>query len=299
MKQSLLLGILIACLSLTTNAAENPDGLAHRFADNQGVKIHYVVKGEGPLIVMIHGFPDFWYTWQHQIETLSQSYTVVAMDTRGYNKSDKPKGQENYSLQILTEDVATVIAHQDQDKAIIVGHDWGGMIAWAFAASKPEQTDKLIILNLPHPKMLARELTHNPVQQKNSAYARQFQLPNSHEFLSAEGLATMIARGDADLKKTYTEAFERSSLESMMYYYRENYPEPPYTDVEFPKITMPVLQFHGLEDTALLSTGLNGTWDEVRKDYTLVTIPGSGHWPHHDAPEMVSQTMLWWLNMRK
>ena len=299
MKHVLFQCVLISCCLSIASAQETPNTLQDRFADNNGVKIHYVVKGSGPLIVMIHGFPDFWYSWRHQIEALSNDYTVAAMDTRGYNKSDKPKGQENYNMRILVQDVAAIIKHEKRSKAIIVGHDWGGMIAWNFAVANPELTDKLIILNLPHPKLLARELTHNPVQQKNSAYARQFQKPDSHKLLSAKLLAAMMSRGDVDLKKTYTEAFERSNLESMMFYYRENFLRVPYTDIDFPKIDVPLLQFHGLNDTALISDGLNGTWDEVSKDYTLVTLPGSGHWPHHDAPELVSDTILWWLNMRK
>ncbi len=296
----LIIQCLLALCFLPLVYADPPmNGLEDRFADNNGVKIHYVVKGQGPLVVFIHGFPDFWYSWRHQLEGLSDSYTVAAMDTRGYNKSDKPKKQKAYDLAILVEDVQAIITQEKRDKAIIVGHDWGGMIAWQFAATHPDITDKLVILNLPHPKLLAHQLTKNPEQQKNAAYARQFQKPNSHKLLTADALATMSARGDADLKAIYTEAFERSSLEAMMFYYRQNYPEVPYTEVAFPKITVPVLQFHGLDDTALLSDGLNGTWDEVTQDYTLVTLPDAGHWPHHDAPETVTETLRWWLKMRE
>lgn len=299
MKPLLILIVCLTCFLPAVHAEDNPMNLEHHFADSNGVKIHYVKKGSGPLIVFIHGFPDFWYSWRHQIDGLSDTHTVVALDTRGYNKSDKPKGQENYSLEHLSGDIHAVIEHEKREKATIVGHDWGGAIAWHFAATHPEHTDKLIILNLPHPKLLARELTHNPDQQKNSAYARAFQKPNSHKLLTAEGLATMLSRGDADIKARYVEAFERSDFDSMMNYYRQNYPTVPYTDIDFPKLNVPVLQFHGLDDTALLPDGLNDTWNEITRDYTLVTLPGNGHWPHHDSPEMITETISWWLKMRE
>src|SRR5262249_5146497 len=143
--------------------------------DSNGVKIHYASIGNGPLMVMIHGFPDFWYTWRAQMEALSDKFQCVAIDLRGYNLSDKPKGVENYGGGLLVRDVQAVIKSLGQDKAIIVGHDWGGLVAWQFALNVPQMTDRLIILNLPHPRGLTRELEHNPQQQHNSKYARDFQ----------------------------------------------------------------------------------------------------------------------------
>ncbi|HIA47140.1 MAG TPA: alpha/beta hydrolase [Candidatus Hydrogenedentes bacterium] len=273
----------------------------HRFADNDGVKIHYAVAGSGPLVVFIHGWPDFWYSWKNQMEGLSDEYTVVALDTRGYNKSDKPEGGENYAMPHLVADVAAVVKQEKRDKAIIVGHDWGGMIAWSFAMAHPELTDKLVILNLPHPKGLTRELAKMEQQHKNSSYARRFQQPDSHKGLNAEGLASIVSRGDAELKGYYKTAFENSSFDAMMNYYRQNYPREPYAEnaQEYPMLEMPVLQFHGLNDTALLAGALDRTWEYLKKDYTLVTIPGVGHWSHHEAPDMVTDTMRWWLKMRK
>lgn len=112
------------------------DDFEDLYAENNGVKIHYVAKGEGPLIVFIHGFPDFWYSWHHQMNGLKDEYRVVAMDTRGYNLSDKPEKQEDYDLQLLAGDVAAVIKAEGREKAIIAGHDWGGFIAWNFASIK-------------------------------------------------------------------------------------------------------------------------------------------------------------------
>lgn len=105
------------------------DRVEHGYADSNGVKIHYASIGEGPLVVMIHGFPDFWYSWRHQMEVLSSDFQVVAIDQRGYNKSDQPEGDENYDMRYLVGDVAAVIRHLGRDKATIVGHDWGGAVA--------------------------------------------------------------------------------------------------------------------------------------------------------------------------
>ena len=108
------------------------------FAQSGDVRIHYVTKGEGPLVVMIHGFPDFWYTWRHQIPALSERFQVVAIDQRGYNHSDQPEGVENYTIDKLVVDVEAVIRHFHKDKAVVVGHDWGGMVAWSFAMDIPK-----------------------------------------------------------------------------------------------------------------------------------------------------------------
>ena len=114
------------------------DRVKHGYAISEGgVKIHYASLGDGPLVVMIHGFPDFWYSWRSQMEALSERYQVVAIDQRGYNLSDKPKGVENYDMRLLVGDVAAVIKHLGRDKATIVGHDWGGAVAWQFAIEPP------------------------------------------------------------------------------------------------------------------------------------------------------------------
>src|SRR5947209_4771231 len=166
---------LLLAAAASAGAADVEDKVTHGYADSNGVKIHYATMGTGPLVVMIHGFPDYWYTWRAQMEGLADRFTVAAIDQRGYNLSDKPAGVENYDLRLLVGDVLAVIKHLGRDKAIIVGHDWGGMVAWQFAIHAPQVTEKLIILNLPHPRGLRRELANNPQQQENSQYARNFQ----------------------------------------------------------------------------------------------------------------------------
>jgi pimeloyl-ACP methyl ester carboxylesterase len=275
------------------------DAVEHKYAENQGVRIHYAAMGQGPLVVFIHGFPDFWYSWHHQMDGLKHSFRVVALDTRGYNKSDKPEKQEDYAMRFLVADVAAVIKAEGQEKAVIVGHDWGGAIAWQFAMTMPQMIEKLIIVNLPHPKGVIRELANNPEQQANSQYARDFQHPDSHKRLNARALAGYVSR-DEETRALYIKAFENSSFNGMMNYYRQNYPREPYAEglVDMPKIAIPVLQFHGLQDRALHHHGLNNTWEWLDRDYTLVTIPTAGHWAHHEAADLVTDTMKWWLKMR-
>jgi pimeloyl-ACP methyl ester carboxylesterase len=244
---------------------------------------------------MIHGFPDFWYTWRDQMEALSSNYQVVAIDQRGYNLSDKPKGVENYDISLLVGDVAAVIKHLGRDKAVVVGHDWGGIVAWTLAMARPDVVEKLIILNLPHPKGLRRELATNPQQQQNSQYARNFQKEDAHKQLTAEGLSRWVK--DAEARKKYVEAFNRSDFEGMLNYYKRNYPREPYTEdaSQFPKVKAPVLMIHGLKDTALLAGALNNTWEWLEKDLTLVTVPDAGHFVQQDASDMVTRTIKMWL----
>jgi len=285
------LAVLALAVGFTLTAAEYKDG----YADSNGVKIHYVTTGTGPLVVMVHGFPDFWYTWRDQMEALAGQYQVAALDLRGYNLSDKPAGEENYDMRLLIGDVAAVIKALGREKAIVVGHDWGGIISWNFAFYMPQMVEKLVILNLPHPNGLSRELATNEKQKANSAYARRFQSPDSHKALTAEGLAGWVK--DPAAKTKYIEAFKRSDFNSMMSYYRRNYPKEPYEARTVPqRVNVPVLMFHGLRDTALLASGLNNTWEWLDADLTLVTVPNAGHFVQQDASELVSRTIKAWLN---
>lgn len=295
MKQFLFPIILLSSIASLTANADIEDRVEHGYADSNGVKIHYVSLGQGPLIVMIHGFPDYWYTWRSQMDALSTNYQVVALDMRGYNLSDKPKGVENYDMRLLVGDVAAVIHHLGKNRAVIVGHDWGGAVAWQFAMNLPDMTEKLIILNLPHFRGLMRELAHNPEQQKNSQYARTFQEEDAHKMLTAEALAAWVTEEAA--RKKYIEAFRRSDFEAMLNYYRQNYPREPYVEDTSPivKVKVPVLMFHGLKDPYLLHQALNGTWEWIDNELTLVTIPSASHFVHRDAAESVTRTMKMWL----
>jgi pimeloyl-ACP methyl ester carboxylesterase len=284
--------------SLLTGAEEG-------VVDSSGVKIHYVSLGkkENPLLVMVHGFPDFWYSWRAQMPALAKNFHVVAIDQRGYNLSDQPEGVENYKTDKLVGDLLAVVKHFGPGKAVIVGHDWGGLVAWTFAMTHPELTDRLIVLNLPHPRGLIRELTTNPQQQKNSQYARDFQKPDAAKKVSAEMMTFWVK--DPAARQVYLAALKRSSMEGMLSYYKANYPRtsPDSNDPsaakpaipDFPNVKCSVLLIHGLKDQALLPGALNDTWNWLDNDLTLVTIPGAGHFVQQDAADLVTRTMVGWL----
>jgi epoxide hydrolase 4 len=300
---------LLVSPGLSGRQADVFDRVTHGYAVSEGgVRIHYATLGTGPLVVMIHGFPDFWYSWRHAMAALSDSFQVVAIDQRGYNLSDKPKGVESYALRLLVTDVAAVVKHLGRDRATIVGHDWGGMVAWQFAMNLPEMTERLVVLNLPHPSGLLRELKSNPEQIANSEYARTFQSGSPSDAtvffgkpMTPESLSGWVR--DAAARKRYIEAFARSDFDAMLNYYKANYPKGSGADAppvpQLPKVKAPVLMFHGLDDRALHRNGLAGTWDWLEKDLTLVTVPGAGHFVQQDAAELVTSTMKWWLTMRK
>jgi len=273
----------------------DPLRLTDCYADNDGVAIHYMTGGAGPLVVFIHGFPDFWYTWRHQINGLLATHSVAAMDSRGFNLSDAPKGAANYSMEHLVADVAAVIANEGHDSAAIVGHDWGGATAWAFAQANPELTERLVIVNTPHPAAISAAMKRPGSSQGGAfAYTHDYRQEGSENQLDANALADFLARDDIS-RERYAEAFERSDFEAMINYYRQNPPERTHNTTNV-AIDVPVLQFHGLDDPVLLADSLNDTWRHLGHTWTLVTIPNAGHWPHHDQPDLVTDTMCHWLN---
>jgi len=301
--KSIVVGVLSVSLLLISRHVDGQE-LKHGYAQSGDVKIHYVTAGEGPLLIMIHGFPDYWYSWRKQIPELAKNFQVVAIDQRGYNKSDQPEGVQNYTMALLAQDVQNVIKHFDQQKAVLVGHDWGGYVAWTCAMRYPEMVDRLVILNAPHPAGLQRELASNEDQQKNSQYARDFQKPDAASKLTAEGLASWVT--DEAAKSKYVEAFKRSSYEGMLNYYKANYPNSQPAETtdtaatvpsppQMPKIKCRVLMIHGLDDQALLPSALNDSWNWMEKDLTIVTVPGASHFVQQDAAELVTDKISRWL----
>ena len=287
-------------LCLSTSATAEPQ---NRYVSNKGVKIHYVVDGEGPLVVMIHGFPDYWATWKPLMATLNKAgYRTAALDNRGYNLSDKPEGEAAYAMPNLVGDVAAVIEAEGQKNAIIIGHDWGAAISWQVVFTRPDLVNRLIIMSVPHPVGFAREMATNAEQQKNSQYARNFQQPGFEKYLTAEGLAGWVK--DPAEKLGYVEAFKRSSMVGMLNYYRANYPKTT-TDkggimaANPPMISVPVLVIHGMKDKALNAAGHAGTWDFVSQDTTVLMIPSADHFVQHDAEALVNKTIRSWLNDRR
>ena len=283
------------------------DEVEYGFAENEGVRIHYASA-----VVMIHGFPDYWYSWRHQMDGLKGDFKVVAIDQRGYNLSDKPEGIENYDMSLLVNDVVAVVKSLGDEQATIVGHDWGGAVAWNVAFSHPDLVRNLVILNLPHVNGLARAWATNEEALAGTDYARVFRQksPSDPDVFFGMPMTPQTLAGwvtDEVAREKYFEAFERSDFTAMLNYYKQNYPDlwsgeqsdPSLAPPSVPKLTMPTLMFHGLDDQALHSDALNNTWDWIDADLTLVTVPGSGHFVQQDAAELVTTTMRWWLLARQ
>ena len=296
----LLFFLPIALFSQTTTTTSILEEVSHGYADNNGVKIHYVSIGEGPLVVMLHGFPDYWYTWRNQMAALKADFQVVAMDLRGYNLSGQPKGVENYKMKHLVQDVVAVIHALGKEKAIIVGHDWGGAIAWELALNRPDVVEKLIVCNMTHPTGRSIETLKALQSNGNNSYTDKFRNHTS-ETLPIAWLSGWVR--DTPAKKHYEVAFSRSYFDGMINYYKANIPTKEQRTVwlkdpkidKRPKVQMPVLAIFGTKDQYVLKGGLNNTWDWVEKDFTLVTIPDADHFVQQDASDLVSQSMKMWL----
>lgn len=271
-----------------------------RYAQNGAVKIHYAVEGKGPLVVMLHGFPEYWGSWRPLMAELNKAgYRTAAMDLRGYNLSDKPEGVAAYAMPNLIGDVAAVIAAEGQKDAIVIGHDWGAAISWQVAINRPDLVRRLVIMAVPHPAGFAREMATNKDQQANSAYARNFQTPGFEKNLTAEGLAGWMK--DPVEKAPYVEALKRSDFGAMLNYYRANYPSgtnPPAAPTGDMRVKVPVLVIHGLKDTALNVAGHSGTWNFVDGDTTITVFPQAGHFVQYDARAQVNRTVRDWLEAR-
>jgi pimeloyl-ACP methyl ester carboxylesterase len=277
------------------------------FADSSGVKIHYVTRGAGPLVILLHGIPGFWFDWRNQMPALARHFQVAAIDQRGFNLSDKPEGVEHYTLDKLVGDVDAVVQHFGRSKAIVVGHDSGGWISWHYAMAYPDKTDRLIVVNLPHPACIERELADNPRQYQASDYSRQIQgMPPGcrtliHEGATHELTPELYASGFTAEHRKYLESLRRTSIESMLNFYKANYPRPPYRERTYPPVKCPVLMIHGLADMWLMPETLNNTWRYLESELTLVTVPGAGHWVHvgpvqaEGAPDLVTKRMVNWL----
>ena len=264
----------------------------HGFAENDKLRIHYVARGEGPLVVLIHGIPEFWYSWKAQIEPLSQNYRVVAIDQRGFNRSDAPPSREGYAVEHLVEDVAAVIRQEGYDQATIVGHDAGAFVAWHFAASHPEMTERLIALSVPHPNAFAEELANNPAQHAAGDYARQMQQPDA---TAAFRVGPIGVLRDPLGWPLHLVADLRTNHDAIVAFYQVNYPREPYTvDPTLGEINVPTLVIHGETDQFLLASG------HARNEAWLGQAPetimfDAGHFVHQEAADAVNAALLEWL----
>ncbi len=272
-----------------------------------GVRLHYVTQGEGPLMLMLHGFPEFWYSWRHQIPEFAKDYKVVALDLRGYNDSDKPKDVSAYQVRELIQDVKGVIAELGYEDCVLVGHDWGGAIAWCFAYAYPNFVQKLIVMNIPHPAKFGSGLWTFEQLQK-SWYIFLFQLPLLPElFLQSDdyrGIASAFidsaidksAFTEADLEVYKDAAAKRGALTAMINYYRNIFPGllNQEQQQQWDLLEVPTLMIWGEEDIALGRELTYGT-EEYVKEFEICYIPNCSHWVQQEKPELVNQYMRQFL----
>ena len=274
--------------------------------DSNGVKIVYHSAGEGPLVIFMHGVASPWHDYRNQIVMLAEKYRVVAMSTRGTDMSDKPKGYENYASARIAEDVSAIIEHFGEDKATIVGQDSGGLHAWHFAMTHPEQTEHLISLGSVHPAGLIRELIDNPEQQAASAFQWNMQEnPDAgKDFGERVRNSPVDPNEPANLARLRQEANQRLDAESVVGFYKMNWPARPVTmDTaafgfkygEFPLVKAPTLLIFGREGPAFMAATLADTWAWVDAPLTIQVLPGVGHGPHREAPEIVTPRVMEWL----
>ncbi|MDY6781734.1 MAG: alpha/beta hydrolase [Cyanobacteriota bacterium] len=273
----------------------------HELIATNGVQLHYVTQGEGPLMLLLHGFPEFWYSWRHQIPEFAVDYKVVALDLRGYNESEKPKNVEAYRMQELIRDVEGVIVGLGYESCVLVGHDWGGAIAWSFAYEHPQRVDKLIVMNLPHPALLSEGLWKHPQQLLRSWYIFLFQLPllpewilqwNDYDAIAAtfEKMAVdKTAFTTADLDAFKSAAAKPDAITAMMNYYRNVF-QGLMQPRSWRILEVPTLMIWGEEDAALGKELTYGTEAYVR-DFQIRYIPNCSHWVQQEQPQLVNQYM--------
>lgn len=273
----------------------------HQFIQTNGIRLHAVTQGEGPLMLMLHGFPEFWYSWRHQIPEFAQDHKVVAIDLRGYNDSDKPEGLAAYQLSELIQDVRGVIQSLGYERCVLVGHDWGGAIAWTFADAYPDMVERLIVLNLPHPAKFAAGL-RTPQQLLRSWYVFFFQLPLLPEWalqaFDYQLIANMLqgtaidktAFSPADLQAYQQAAAKPGALTAMINYYRANILQPELRSPQWDVLQVPTLLIWGENDVALGKELTCGT-DAYVRDLTLRYIPNCSHWVQQEQPQLVNQYM--------
>jgi pimeloyl-ACP methyl ester carboxylesterase len=278
----------------------------HERIEGDGVELHVARAGEGPPVILLHGFPEHWYSWRRQIAALADAgFSVYAPDMRGYNLSDKPVGRDAYHLRHLVADVAALVRATGRARAHVVGHDWGGIVAWTFAGQHPERLDKLVILNAPHLRIYL-EKVRRPPQMFRSWYVLFFQLPilperalSAQDFRAVRDMFTHYParRGaftDEDVKQ-YIEALARpGALTAGLNYYRANlssdsleFARSAYTEAE-------TLVIWGERDPALGTELLQGL-ERVAPRVRVHRIPNVSHWVQNEAPEEVTDVLVGFL----
>jgi pimeloyl-ACP methyl ester carboxylesterase len=271
-----------------------------------GVSLHVAIAGTGPPIILLHGFPENWRSWRHQIAPLaSAGFNVWAPDLRGYNLSDRPDRRGEYALDRLADDVAALVRATGAARAHIGGHDWGGMVAWQFVESYPALTDRLLIFNAPHPAIYRRAL-RRPPQMFKSWYLLPFLVPGLAEWGllagNARGLRAVFEQAAArpgvfsreDLNE-YVEAMSSpGALTAALNYYRANVALGWSPPEDHPVLPMRTLVVWGEQDPALSTVLLEGLTTFVPR-VQVQRIPNAGHWVQHEAPSEVNRAVTTFL----
>ena len=289
-------------------AVTGVDQLRHGYADLSEVRLHYVEAGDGPLVVLLHGFPEFWYGWRYQIPALTAAgFRVVAPDMRGYNLSSKPAGVAAYDIDRLAADVRELILERGANSAHVVAHDWGAAVAWTAAMNHPEVVERLAILNLPHPRRFLLGLRH-PRQLFKSWYMFFFQLPwlperlvraSRWRFFQAFALGT-AARPDAftaqDIER-YVEAWSQpGAATGMINYYRAVFRQSPRRALaRLGVVNAPTLVIWGEHDRYLSKELAEPARSDVPNLERVVRLPDASHWVQHDERERVNELLIEFL----
>ncbi len=278
-------------------------GLRDGYAELGDVRLHYVEAGEGPLVVLIHGFPEFWFSWRFQIPALAAAgFHVVAPDMRGYNLSSRPRSVTDYRSDRVAADVGNLIRERGADRAFLVGHDWGGWIAWATAINHPEVVERLAVLNAPHPRRFLRGL-RRPRQLARSWYMLFFQLPWLPERLArANRWAPFRFAFDRDARP---EAFTEQQIEryveawgqpgaptAMINYYRAAFRQARRPRERPGQVQAPTLVIWGERDRYLGAELADPDRADVPNLERVARLPDASHWVQHDEPELVGRLLI-------
>jgi epoxide hydrolase 4 len=273
-----------------------------KFYAVNGVQLHVVEKGNKgqPVIIFLHGFPEFWYGWRHQINYFAaKGYRVLVPDQRGYNLSSKPAGAEAYQVKELAKDIAGLIANTGEKQVYLAGHDWGAAVAWAMAYLYPELIRKLIIINVPHPKVFFKTIRSDPRQMLRSWYIGFFQIPQFPEILISLGHFKMMQHSlqKTSYQGTFTQAdveqykkawSQQNALQGMINWYRAavRYPNPAAAFSH--KTGIPTLIIWGEKDRFLRKQMARKSLQHCRNG-KLYIIPDATHWVHHEKSSLVNE----------